>query len=245
MPEAWHDGAFFTRKFIFRFGDCHRAGNASLYAVMKLFSELAGEDYERRGLGYDMLAAQGRALLISRLRLKMHRQPRHTEETVAVTWERGEKGPYFLRDFELRSAEGEPLISAGSQWFMVDRASREVLRPGVLGQERRQLDPRRADCPDCGKPARCEKLSLLGSRPVFYSDLDANGHVNNAVYGRIAMDFLPEELRERPPTEVSISFLKETKREETLELFGEVSGDGCRIRGSVDGAPHFALDFTY
>jgi acyl-ACP thioesterase len=245
MPEAWHDGAFFMRKFLFRFGDCDRAGNASLYAVMRLFSELAGEDFERRGLGFDVLGARGQALLIARLRLNIHRLPVHTEQTAAVTWERGSKGPYFLRDFELRSTEGEQLISAASQWFMVDRASREVLRPNVLGLEHRQLDPRRADCPDCEKPAHCGKLLPLGLRPVFYSDLDLNGHVNNAVYSRIAVDFLPEALRERTPAGVSVSFLKETKLGETLELFGEVSGDCCRIRGSVGGAPHFAVDFTY
>ncbi len=245
MPEAWHDGAFFTRKFLFRFGDCDQAGNASFYAVMKLFSELAGEDFERRGLGYDVLGARGQALLIARLRLSIHRMPVHTEQTVAVTWERGSKGPYFLRDFVLRSAGGELLLSASSQWFMVARASREVLRPGVLGFEQRQFDPRRADCPDCEKPARYENLMPLGTRPVYYSDLDANGHVNNAVYVKIAVDFLPETLRERMPAGVSVSFLKETKLGETLEIFGEETKGGCKIRGCVNGAPHFAVDFIY
>mgnify|MGYP003609561898 CR=1 FL=1 len=228
MSEAWHEGAFFYRKFIFRFGDCDITKNSSLYAVMKLASEMAGEDYERRGLGYEYLLKHGQALLLSRMRFKFARMPVHTEKVIAATWERFDKGPFFYRDFELKSESGEVLVSGSSQWALVDIISREILRPSSLAEGRRQTDLRKSDCPECEKLTKNAGLTVLGERPAFYSDLDANGHVNNAVYGKIAVDFLPEEIRQRKIKGFSINFSMETKQGETLETSGEKTDKGTQ-----------------
>lgn len=244
MSEEWYDGAYFNRKFIFRFGDCDKTKNASLYAVMKLLSELAGEDYERRGLGYEYLLKHGQALLLSRMRFKFARMPEHTEKIVASTWERFDKGPYFYRDFEIKSESGELLIAASSQWFLVDIMSREVLRPGSMAEGRRRLDPRKSGCPDCEKLKKTVDLPVLGFRPVYYSDLDGNSHVNNAVYGKIAVDFLPEEIRKKEIKDFSINFFMETKQNETLEICGAESDKGYIIQGISNDALRFGCEFV-
>jgi len=184
-------------------------------------------------------------MLISRLKLKFHRCPVHMEQTVARTWERGVKGPYFMRDFEQRTESGELLVSGTSQWFLVDIISREVLRPAALLAENRMLDPLRADCPACEKLQKCDNLPTLGCRPVYYSDLDANGHVNNAVYGRIAMDFLPDDLRQKQLETFSIHFAMETKLGEVLELDGERIGSTFQLRGKAGNTLHFGCSFVF
>lgn len=243
MNEVWYDGAYFSRKFIFRFGDCDRQKRASLYAVMKLLSELAGEDYERRGLGYERLSDMGQALLISRLKLKFARLPVHIERVVASTWERCIKGPYFCRDYEIRTESGELLVSGSSQWFVVDIISREVLRPSSLPEGGRQTDSRKSDAPECEKLRKMENLTFLGSRPVYYTDLDANGHVNNAVYAKIAVDFLPEELRTKVLRDFSVNYFTETKLGETLEISGAETEKGFAVQGLADGTLRFGCLF--
>ncbi len=245
MPEEWYEGAYFNRKFRFRFGDCDILKRGSLYAVMKLLSELSGEDYERRGLGYDSLAQHGQALLLSRMRLRFSRLPSHMEKVVAVTWERCVKGPFFYRDYEIKTESGELIASGSSNWFLVDITSRNVLRPNELPKGLRQLEERKSDCPDCEKLKKIESLPIIGSRPVFYSDLDANGHINNAVYARIATDFLPPEYRNREVRDYLINFCKETKLGETLDVRGGKTGDGYIIHGFVNGGQHFASEFTF
>ena len=243
MSEEWYDGAYFNRKAIFRFGDCDRTKNASLYAVMKLLSELAGEDFERRGLGYEYLLKHGQALLLSRMRLQVERMPVHTEEIIAVTWERFEKGPLFYRDFEIKSESGEVLISGSSQWILVDITTREILRPSALAQGKRQKDPRKSDCPDCEKLKKAGELSFLGRRPVYYSDLDGNNHVNNAVYGKVAVDFLPEEIRQKKIKGFSINFYMETKLGDALEISGEKTDTGYIIQGTASNTLRFGCEF--
>lgn len=245
MPEEWYDGAYFNRKFLFRFGDCDSRKKASLYALMKLLSELSGEDYERRGLGYDYLAQSGQAMLLSRMRLRFSRLPCHTEKVVATTWERGVKGPYFYRDYEVRTQQGELLASGSSHWFLVDIITRGVLRPNVLTEGKRQIEERKSACPECEKLRKVEALPVLGKRPVFYTDLDGNGHVNNAVYARIAVDFLPDEIRHKEIKEFSINYFIETKPNETLELAGEETTDGFVIQGSAEGNLRFGCIFGF
>lgn len=245
MPEQWHDGAYFNRRFIFRFGDCGADKRASLYALMKLLSELAGEDYERRGIGHEYLVQCGRAVLLSRMRLLMSRFPVHTETVVASTWERGASGPYFCRDYELRTENGELIVSGSSQWIMVDITTREVLRPSLLDAGSRQIEERKSACPGCEKLRKLANPQVLGKRPVYYSDIDGNGHVNNAVYSKIAVDFLPEEIRLKDPKDFSINFFIETKPGETLELAGMDTGNAYFVQGSADGIPHFGCKFGF
>ena len=245
MLKEWYDGAYFNREFLFRFGDCDIQKTASLHSLMKLLSELSGEDYERRGLGYDTLAKSGQAMLLSRMRLRLSRLPAHKEKVVALTWERGMNGPYFYRDFEIKSEDGALLVSGTSCWFMVDIITREVLRPNALSEGKRQLEDRKSDCPECDKLKKLENLPLLGSRPVYYSDLDGNGHVNNAVYARIAGDFLPPEYQGREVRDYVVNFSKETKLGETLELRGGNSAEGYIVQGFVGGMQHFASEFTF
>jgi len=243
MSEEWYEEAYFNRKFTFRFGDCDKSKNASLYAVMKLLSELAGEDYESRGLGYEYLLEHGQALLLSRLRLKFARLPVHTEKIVATTWERLVRGPYFYRDYEIKSESGEVLVSGSSQWTLVDITSRTVLRPSSLAEGRRQENLRKSDCPDCEKLKKHDGLPTLGCRQVFYSDLDGNCHVNNAVYGKIAVDFLPEEIRRKGIKDFSINFFMETKQDETLEIFGKETNNGYILQGISNDTLRFGCEF--
>jgi len=245
MSEEWYEDAYFNREFIFRFGDCDRYKNASIYAIMKLLSELAGEDYERRGLGYEYLLEHGQALLLSRMRLRFARAPVHTEKTVAVTWERLVKGPFFYRDYEIKSESGELLVSGSSHWALVDITSRAVLRPSSLAEGRRQENQRKSDCPDCEKLKKSTELPILGYRPIYYTDLDGNGHVNNAIYGKIAVDFLPEVTRQKQIKDFSINFFMETKQGETLEIHGLETDGGYIVQGVSNDMPRFGCEFIF
>lgn len=245
MGDVWYEGAEIHRSYVFRFGDCDCRKRAGLYAVMKLFSELAGEDYERRGLGHDRLAERGWAFLLSRVRLRFFRWPEHTEQVFVRSWERSVKGPYFYRDYELLSKDGELLIAGSSQWFLVDIASRDIVRPALLEQDEALRSPRQADCSEPLRLKKLEGLPILGRRPVYYSDLDANCHVNNAVYSRIATDFLPEALRGRELKDYSISFFTETGESQTLTLSGREEGDAFLLQGDAAGITRFGCRFGF
>lgn len=245
MPEEWYNKARFYRRFCFRFGDCDQNKTASLFAIMKLFSEMAGEDYEGRGLGHTVLWEHGQAFLLSRMSLRFHRTPRYGERTVAVTWERFAKGVFFYRDYEIRSESGELLVSGTSLWFIVNPLSREVLRPDMLMGGVLTGDPSAAECAPCKKVRRNDSLPLLGLREICFSDIDANGHVNNAVYGKIADDFLPDEYRRLGVKDIFIEFKSETVQGDTLEIKGAPTENGFSVQGISGEKYGFGVEFGF
>lgn len=246
MSDTWRDGRVFNRHVTFRFGDCGPDGKASVYSIMKLFSEMAGEDYEERGLGHSRLMEAGQAFLVAKNSIKINHMPRYGMELTASTWEQRIKGVFFLRDYELKGEDGQIFISGTSSWFLVSPETREILRPEALIGPLPTPAEHLADCPPCPKlrfPAG--ETTALGAHPVYYSDLDANGHVNNAAYSRIAQDFLPAEYREKELKEYYIVFKKETRPDETLTLTGMADGDAYIIEGSSGEEQHFMSRFVF
>ena len=238
-------GEHCCRDFVFRFGDCDCYKRASVFTIMKLLTELSGEDYENRGLGHTFLMEQGQAFFISRMRLEVERFPRYTEKVTAETWERFAKGPYFYRDYLVKTESGETIIRGGSMWLLIDTASREILRPSALYGG---FDAHNEECSGCGGCKRLKlnpELPVLGLRPIYFSDLDGNGHVNNAVYSKIASDFLPEVLHEKPFKAIDINFSMETKFGGVLEICGGETPNGYAVQGASKDALHFACEFEY
>ena len=245
MTAIHSDEQYYSRRFLFGFADCDCEKRASLYSVMQLLSEIAGEDYERRGLGYSTLMENGQAFLLSGMCLNFFRVPHFLESGEATTWERCVSGPCFYRDFEIRGRDNSLLLAGNSRWLLVSPETREILRPASLYGGLREGAPRQAACPQGARLRRLESAQLLGERPIYYSDLDANGHVNNAVYGKIAVDFLPERLRMKNLQRFDISFVRETRADERLKLWGGQTEKGYEINGLAQDNLHFACRFCF
>lgn len=242
--EEFYEGGLFCRDFTFRFGDCNAEKQASLFSIMKLLSEIAGDDYEGRGLGHTVLWKHQQAFLLSRMAMRFQRLPEYGQKTTASTWERYVKGVFFCRDYEIRSKDGDILVSANSLWFLINPISREVLRPGLFIGKIPEDMKAAADCPKSKRLRIKDGMPILGIRPIKYSDIDANGHVNNAVYGRIVDDFLPKNLR-RSPEALFIDFKSEVKLGENLEIRGEPSENGYSIQGISEASFCFGAELVF
>ncbi len=242
--EQWYDGARYSRRFIFRFGDCDSKARASLYSIMKIFSEIAGEDYAGKGFGRDLLLEREQVFLLSRFSIRFHRRPVFDEKTVVTAWAREIKGPLFCRDYEIKAEDGELLVSGSSAWLMANPNTREILRPSKFG-DLPEMEPTRSDCEECKKLKRNTQLPDAGTRPVFYSDLDSNGHVNNSVYGRIALDFLPAEYQDKDIKDFFINYNMETKRGETLYIMAGGDPYCYEVQGYVGDEIHFSAEIAF
>ena len=245
MADEWYEGASFKRISTFRFGDCDPDKNATLYAIMKLLSEIACDDYEGRGLGHAVLKKRSQAMLLSRFALHIEQIPVYGEKVVAATWERMMKGPFFYRDYEIKKENGRLLVSGSSLWMLVDPETKEILRPEKLAGGNRQQDERKSECPACRRLRKRDDLRVLGERPVYRSDLDANGHVTNAVYGRIATDFLPAEYQEKKLRDFCINFNMEIRPEDTLRICGAETETGFFEQGVTGGDTHYMCEFGF
>ena len=119
---------------------------------------------------------------------------------------------------------------------------------------------RDVDCPDPHRIRIPEGTEYAGDRVVVYSDIDANGHVNNSVYADIACDHLPPALLRRPVRDFAIVYRREAKPGEVIrvsrrveESDNAVSDNGVSdngvtaavVTGTVGGETSFECSFGW
>ena len=111
------------------------------------------------------------------------RVPAHCEEVMVSTWPHERKRLDYIREYEIRDLDGNLLISGIASWFTIDLKSRKLVKDdGVnFNGEYYELTnyPNfrrgRMDLKPIGDVVKWDYR-------VCYTDLDHNGHMNNAKY---------------------------------------------------------------
>ena len=226
----------FSQEMEVTFPGCDSTRHAKLSTLLGFAVAAASGDYEARDLGYEKLRAMGQVFLLSRLLLTIHRTPQLGEILTVATWEDGVRGVQMRRGCSMTTASGEVLVSARSQWILVDPESRKILRPSCFTARQFHQPDFPLDCPECDKvlPPR-QQLEELGEHRVVWSDLDGNGHIYSGNYGAIFWDNLPADLQTKACREFSVNYHKEATLGENLTLTGCREENGYRMAGTGNG----------
>ncbi|NLG93478.1 MAG: hypothetical protein GX485_08025 [Clostridiales bacterium] len=161
--------------------------------------------------------------------------PVRNEEITIKTHPRGVCGAQFYRDFKIYSGD-EQIIDVLQTSVVADPISHKVLRPkkfleyGVFSGEKVAPEDR------VRKTEIPEDLPFMGERPIRYSDLDYNCHLNNTIYGDIVTDFLPGEVDGFRYAEAQINYINESALGDVLKIYaarkdGFVMMKGVNARG--------------
>ena len=67
------------------------------------------------------------------------------------------------------------------------------------------------------------------TRQIMYSDIDGNGHVNNARYGAFVIDSLPGEFQNKEFTDFRINYSKEATKDSVLNIYGNFDEESKKI----------------
>lgn len=128
--------------------------------------------------------------LLAAWQIEVKRYPKMAEEIVISSWHSGHKGVLAHRNFQICDEKGEQIVLADSIWFYFD-LERKV--PRRIAQE--YVDLYGYQAPLCMevKPRKITLPDVQGIEqdafPVRKSDLDTNGHVNNAKYIAMALEY--------------------------------------------------------
>ena len=202
------------------FADCDRYQRARVSTLLSIAAAVAGADYDARGLTYEKLYEMREVFLLSRITLRIHRDPKALQTVDVTTWEDGVKAAHMQRVYEIADREGV-LVSIRSDWILVDPVTRRIMRPGTFTARKLGTCPKTIDAPQTQKILLPhEGLEELGTRKVVWSDLDGNGHVYSGNYGDFVWDYLPADLQEQLPKEFFINYSKEATLGQELRMVG-------------------------
>ena len=203
--------------------DCTR--RASVAAIIGYMLDVAGEDADRKGFGISALDSASTTWVLSRLAVDITAQPKQYEEIAIDTWVNEFNRLSSTRNFRVR--RGEECVAAGvSQWCMLNMESRQVVDMSLLKETYMQA---MVDEPSpISSPARLRPITPTGSasRPVVYSDIDFNRHMNTMRYIDLIFDNLPLEIIEQNNgLRIDLNFIAEARYGDMLTIGWVSEGD--------------------
>lgn len=177
-----------------RWLDFDRYGHMRPESILDVFQDAATLQAEDMGIGRADMLAKGVFWAVVRLKYIVVHEPERFQIVTVRTWPHTLSSFSFLRDFQMLDEAGKLLVKARTEWVVMDSESRKFARvknlytgPTDFSTDR-ALDEKLRKVPDFE----------AGNRPVrsvvpAYTDIDANGHVNNARYTNFIVDALDPE----------------------------------------------------
>ncbi|WP_159033384.1 acyl-[acyl-carrier-protein] thioesterase [Ethanoligenens harbinense] len=223
--------------------------------ILRLLQEAAGRHLEELGLSYSVLREQyGMVFLLVEAAVRIHRLPAYGETVDAETWFCGVEGVKFGRGLRICSGD-ELCIELGSHWVLVDPDTHRIVRPSKFpvpegmqttsdGPMPVPLEKQRSGLLFSSEGEPVPGVCRAGKRVVRYSDLDSNGHVNNAVYVDMLCDFFPDGFSGHAFSGFKIDFLGEAKEQETIGIRARRQGNTVFFEGQVETRPCFVASAT-
>lgn len=220
-------------------------------AFMDLAQEAAGRHAVYLGFGYDDLIVSNTAWILSRVNIKFIDTPKWREEVNLTTWHKGLDRLFFLRDFIMVDKEGRERIKATTSWLVLNLETRRLVRDPKLMEDNTVCSDNVIDTPaDKVHMPKDVESELALEHVVSYSDVDMNGHANNAMYMQWAMDAVDYDISSsRAVKELTINFNHETKAGDRVMIYRSTleKEDGLHVyvEGKVGDVSAFCVDILF
>jgi len=192
-------------------------------SFLDIAQEAAAMSATQSGFSDKVLMKHGLVWILSRMDIRFLRLPQKFDRVSFETWHKGVSGPYFLRDYKMLDSGGNAVVKGTSCWAVMDLESRRAVRPDRLND----IIPPEAEDEDSAVDEIARKLLVPAGtelqegeiHTVSYSDLDYNGHANNARYSQWAVDAVPAEISTAMDLRrIEINFNAESRLGEDIEL---------------------------
>lgn len=232
----------YTQTVTVRPSDTSCTGEIKIRNLLNHLQDIAGVAVEEMEGQPGELMERGYAWVLLKYDFEVvKRLPRIDEAFEVRTWHTTGDGLRTLRAFELDTLpsggrDGEALARAKTSWVLIDLAAQRPVRadrhlPEVFANSSLPVDP------DFRTLPKLEEGTGAGERlfPVRFHDLDANIHVNNAVYFEWAYEATPIDLLAYTVRSISAEFRVSAKFGDTVrvavrELPERTGEGGTRIR---------------
>ena len=220
-------------------------------SFMDLAQEAATLHANILGFGYDDLIVSGNAWIISRMRVVFVDTPKWREDVTLVTWHKGLNRLFFLRDFLMTDNDGNVKVKATTSWLVLNLDTRRLVRDPKLLDEGKTCTENVIETPaDKVVMPKDAEVKLVMEHEAAYSDLDMNGHVNNAMYMQWAMNAVNYEISsERPVKEFTINFNHEIKPQEIVSIYKAIvekeDGRHVFVEGKVGEQSSFCVEIIF
>lgn len=197
-------------------------GNLSWGLLGNQLLRCAGMQAGSCGFGFEDMEQYHHVWVLARLIIDMEEMPRTGQAYNIQTWVTKVYHQFTDRLFTISSPEGHTFGHAFSTWALINYETREPMDLAHL-PEGNIMDFTSPKTIPLKKAGRCRVTAdcPIKSNPVYYSDLDINGHVNSIRYIQMAADLFTQEICSEGHSlyRVEVGFANETYLGDTLHFY--------------------------
>jgi len=193
--------------------------------ILYLMQEIAGTHFSQLSMDYDTLAQRGLFWAITRNKVQISRLPMRGEKIRLETWPMPTTRVAYPRSIVAYDESGNEVFRSITLWVLMDLNSRSMILPGKSGISVEGTLRGNELASPLGLPSKT--LKNRSSRPVRFTDLDRNGHMNNTKYMDWIWDLLPGGFHaEHILREFTLCYLSEAREGQELHLAWSFAEDG-------------------
>lgn len=235
------------KEYELRYSDVDLYDNIKLSSLLSLLQESACRSADELGFGYNALSSKGLGFIIVNWYIELERGIKLGDKLCIHTWPLRPRHLIFLRDSELYIADKKVGV-ATARWCMINTVDYSLApSDAFFGKE----DMDKFNCErsiefSAWKIPAFTDCQLIYSKKVRYSDYDHYFHVNNTKYADYLMDvFEVDELRNRELKSVQITYVKQCRDGETIDIYRKHCIDYDYIEGRVNGELRVQLKVSF
>lgn len=214
-------------------------------ALARLMQDATEAHMDAGGLGYQTLRDKGLLWFIVWTSVWVNRMPKLGETGVICTWPGEIKLGMYSRRYAFYTEAGEELLVASSLFMMIDEDSRKMVPPNELPSELAEIVME-------GQPVlpkqriKFPELPLSRAHKVEESEIDKNGHVNNAYYLDWAYSVVNPEYVEKHPLQFFwVQYSKELMVDQVVDMQHTVVGNELYVKGVANGDVSFQVKMDF
>ena len=176
-----------------RFHEAGPDGRIGLVPLANYLQQAAGEHAEALGLGAQRLMDDGLYWVLTRQYVEIDHWPKGGSRIKVETWPSDRPRQLFRRDFLVRDDAGSVLARATSAWALIDGETRRAVKAPPWVAAAVAYDTSRSTEFPVRKAVQSGDPDHERQIVTRWSDLDQNGHVNNASLAGFVLESLPTD----------------------------------------------------
>lgn len=194
-----------------------RYGRLKPSTILYFAQEVAGQHCLELALDYETLARRRLFWAVTRHRVQVSRMPMVGETLHIETWPMPTTRVAYPRSMVAYDSQGRECFRSISLWVLMNLDTRNMILPGKSGIS--VVGTLRGNELASPTGLMAKPLGSHRQRPVCFTDLDRNGHMNNTRYLDWIDDLLPSPFHaEHTMKECTVCYLSEAREGQNLNL---------------------------